>query len=227
MNYEQAEKNAKLLADGLEEIAGVVGKELGLDSESQKLTNRAAQVREDRFRVLVVGEFKRGKSTLLNALLGDDILPRKVAECTAVVTLIQYGDRPQVQVAFTDGSVGPILSVEEFKKKYELTIEDSEDRNAAMDRFSKVDHAVLSYPVELCRHRIELVDSPGLGAHATRTQRTQKFLPQADAVVFVLYAPQFLKEDESHFLETVLLPMGLRNVFFVINGWNLIDESVV
>jgi len=227
MSYEQAEKQAKLLADGLDEMSHVVGVQLGLATEGQKLASRAQQVREDRFRVLVVGEFKRGKSTLLNSLLGDDILPRKVAECTAVVTVIQYGDVPQVQVISTDGIRGPVLTVADFKKNYELTLEDSEDRSAAMDRFSRVDHAVLSYPVELCRHRIELVDSPGLGAHTTRTQRTQKFLPQADAIVFVLYAPQFLKEDESHFLETVLLPMGLRNVFFVINGWNLIDESVV
>jgi len=227
MSYQKAEQTANLLADGLEEISRVVGGELGLNPEAKKLASRAQQVRDDRFRVLVVGEFKRGKSTLLNALLGDDILPRKVAECTAVLTLIQYGDQPQVRVTFTDGTKDSVLTIADFKKNYELTLEDAEDRNAAMDRFSRVDHAALSYPVELCRHRIELVDSPGLGAHATRTQRTQRFLPQADAVVFVLYAPQFLKEDESHFLETVLLPMGLRNVFFVINGWNLIDESVI
>ncbi|HJT78936.1 MAG TPA: dynamin family protein [Gemmataceae bacterium] len=227
MNYRQAEERAAHLADGLEEIARVVGEQLGLADEARKLDNRARQVRDDRFRVLVVGEFKRGKSTLLNALLGDDILPRKVAECTAVVTVIQYGVTPQVRVSFDDGRPDDVLPVEEFRQRYELTIEDSEDRNAAMDRFSHVDHAVVSYPVELCRHRIELVDSPGLGAHRTRSQRTQKFLPQADAIVFVLYAPQFLKEDESHFLENVLLPLGLRNIFFVINGWNLIDEAVI
>jgi hypothetical protein len=176
---------------------------------------------------LVVGEFKRGKSTLLNALLGDDVLPRKVAECTAVVTLIRYGSRAEVQVRFEDGQVEGPITIDEFRRRYELRLEDSEDRNTAVDRFSRVDHAVLSYPLELCRHRVELVDSPGLGSHQTRSLRTQKFLPKADAVVFVLYAPQFLKEDESHFLEAVLLPMGLKNVFFVINGWNLIEDSVV
>lgn len=227
MNYEQLEERSLLLADGLDEIAGVVGGQLGLAAEAKKLSDRALQVREDRFRVLVIGEFKRGKSTLLNAMLGDDILPRKVTESTAVVTLIQYGDAPQVRVVFDNGQPDEVLGLPEFRQRYELTMEDSEDREAAMDRFSHVDHAVLSYPIDLCRHRIELVDSPGLGAHQTRTLRTQKFLPNADAIVFVLNAQQFLGEDESHFLESILLPLGLRNIFFIINGWNLIDESVI
>jgi GTPase SAR1 family protein len=227
MNYEQTEQRSTLLADGLDAVATILADRLGLADEADRLRARARQVREDRFRVLVVGEFKRGKSTLLNALLGDDVLPRKVAECTAVVTLIRYGDSPGVRVVFSDGRADEELSVADFRRKYELALEDTEDRETAMDRFSQVDHAILSYPVELCRHRVELVDSPGLGAHKVRAQRTQKFLPQADAVIFVLFAPQFLREDEKHFLEAILLPLGLRNVFFVINGWNLIEESVL
>jgi hypothetical protein len=227
MNYELAEQRALLMAETLDRVAAIAQEQLGLPEEARKLQARAQQVRDDRFRVLVVGEFKRGKSTLLNALLGDDILPRKVAECTAVVTLIQYGEQPGVRVIFDDGRPDENLSVTEFRARYELTLEDADDREAAADRFSHVDHAVVSYPVELCRHRIELVDSPGLGAHRIRSQRTQRFLSQSDAIVFVLYAPQFLKEDESHFLEAILLPLGLRNIFFVVNGWNLIDEAVI
>jgi hypothetical protein len=227
MNYEQLEERSLSLADGLDEIAGVIGGQLGLEGEAKKLSDRAQQVREDRFRVLVIGEFKRGKSTLLNAMLGDDILPRKVTEATAVVTLIQYGDVPEVRVFFDNGQPEEVLSLTNFRQRYELTMEDSEDREVAMDRFSHVEHAVLSFPIELCRHRIELVDSPGLGAHQTRTLRTQKFLPHADAIIFVLNAQQFLGEDESHFLESILLPLGLRNIFFIVNGWNLIDEAVI
>jgi hypothetical protein len=227
MNYQDAEQAAAVLAEALTEIAAVARDRLGLENEARKLDVRAEQIRANRFRVFVVGEFKRGKSTLLNAMLGDDVLPRKVTECTAVVTVINYGEAPQAQINFADGRDPQILSLAEFRQKYELTIEDHQDRNEALDSFTHIDHAIISYPVELCRHRVELVDSPGLGAHKARSERVQKFLPLADAVVFVLNAMQFLKGDESHFLESVLLPLGLRNIFFVINGWNLIDESVL
>jgi predicted GTPase len=88
MSYQQAQQEVQLLADGLEEIAGIMAEHLDLPDEAQKLVRRAQQVRDDCFRVVVVGEFKRGKSTLLNAMLGDLILPQKVTECTAVITLI-------------------------------------------------------------------------------------------------------------------------------------------
>jgi tRNA U34 5-carboxymethylaminomethyl modifying GTPase MnmE/TrmE len=86
---------------------------------------------------------------------------------------------------------------------------------------------VVRYPIELCRHRVDLVDSPGLGVHQTRTQRTQSFLNRADAIVMVLDATQLLKLEEVHFLDTVLLPRGLKNIFFVINKWNLVEEAMV
>ena len=225
MNYADAERLAATLAEGLDELAAVAD-ELRLADEAQKLRSRASQVRDDRFRVLVVGEFKRGKSTLLNAMLGDDVLPRKVAECTAVITILTYADAPGVRVHFADGTQAA-MPLPEFRRQYELSVDDSDDRQVAADRFSHVEYAEIGYPVELCRHRVDLVDSPGLGAHQTRTQRTQKYLANADAVVLVLNATQFLSEEERHFLDAVLLPRGLRNIFFVVNGWNLIDDSVL
>ncbi len=221
---EQADNTATLLAEGLDEVAEVLQDNLDLADTARKLRARAEKVRADRFKVLVVGEFSRGKSTLLNAMLGDDVMPRKAAECTAVVTIIRYGERPHVRVLFNDGRPPKEdLSVEEFQSQYELKVEDAGERQAALDRFSIVDHAELYYPVEVCRHHVELVDSPGLAAHKTRAERTQKFLHQADAVIFVLHAKMFLTENESHFLESILLPMGLRNIFFVINWYNLME----
>ena len=93
--------------------------------------------------------------------------------------------------------------------------------------FSNVDHALVGFPIELCRHRVELVDSPGLGEHQVRTRRTVGFLNRADAIVLVLDATMLWSREEVHFLEMVLLPLGLKNIFFVINKWNLIEEMVL
>ncbi|OWK34728.1 dynamin family protein [Fimbriiglobus ruber] len=225
--FEDARTRAARLADGLEDIASVIGDQLDMTDEARQLRDKARHIRDDRFRVVVVGEFKRGKSTLLNAMLGGDVLPRKVTECTAVITMIRYASAPTVRVEFDTDRPADDMSLEEFRKHYELSVDDAAAPAAAAERFLHVKHAVISYPIELCRQGVELVDSPGLGAHEARSKRTQKFLPQADAVVFVLNAKQFLSLEEVHFLEAVLLPLGLRNVFFVINGWNLIDESVI
>jgi Dynamin family len=228
MNFQQAEQTAIVLADGLENMARVVSDQLGLMEEADKLKLRAEQIRADRFRVVVVGEFKRGKSTLLNALLGADLLPQKMSPCTAVVTAIRYGDQPAVEVLFADGSPVEVLSPGEFRARYELQVEDAAAAQAEdFDRFSRVDYAVIHYPLELCRHRVELVDSPGLGEHQTRTLRTQSFLNRADAIVMVLAADHLVAQEEEQFLDNIVLPRGLRNIFFIVNKWNLIEQNVL
>jgi GTPase SAR1 family protein len=229
MSYEQAEKTAVALAEGLEEIAAIVGEQIGLADRAEQLRRRAEEVRADRFKVIVVGEFKRGKSTVLNAMLGSPILPQKVPPCTPIVTRIQYGERPEARVIFTDGRADEVLSVEEFCSHYQIRQADvaedigEDDR----DRFWPIDYAIIRYPIELCRHRVELIDSPGLGERRARTERTQKYLPYADAVIMVLDATQLCSLDEVYFLEAVLWPLGLRNIFFLVNKWNLVPEAVL
>jgi ribosome biogenesis GTPase A len=225
MSYEQAEETAVALAEGLEEIAAIVGEQLSLADRAEQLRRRAEEVRADRFKVIVVGEFKRGKSTVLNAMLGSRILPQKVPPCTPIVTCIQYGDLPEARVVFTDGRPDEVLSVEAFCSHYQIRVADATEDNDGddRDRFWPIDHAVIRYPIELCRHRVELIDSPGLGEHRVRTARTQKYLRHADAVIMVLDAIQLCSLEEVHFLEAVLLPLGLRNIFFLINKWDLVE----
>jgi tRNA U34 5-carboxymethylaminomethyl modifying GTPase MnmE/TrmE len=230
ITYAEAERVTKTLADELDQIASVVGEKVAVGETGEKLaqdiasklSNRARQLREDTFRILVVGEFKRGKSTFLNALLGQKVLPAKAAPCTAIVTVIRYGDQPGARVVFDDGRPDEVLSFDDFKQRYELTVDDATEQTIVTDRFAKIDHAVMSYPLELCHHRVELIDSPGLGEHATRTKRTVGYLAHADAIIMVLDATMLLSEDELHFLTSVLLPRGLRNIFFVVNKWNMV-----
>ena len=239
MSFEQTVHDSAVLADLMDQFAARTTY-LGLPKVevADPIHQRAAGIRNGRFRVVVVGGFSRGKSTLLNALLGSNILPQKVVPSTAIITVIDYAEQPRVRVrmgadpeangvAADPALVDDILTLEEFSRRYVLSEEDMSDGRIESDRFSRVDHAVLSYPVELCRNRVELVDSPGLQDDPARTKRTKRFLKQADVIVMVLDATMLLTTDEVHFLDTVLLPEGFRNIFFAINKWNLIEDSVL
>jgi hypothetical protein len=238
--FEDLRLNTLKTAEGFERLAVILDDEPGLEGAAAKLRNRAVKLREGRFTLLILGEFKRGKSTLLNAMLGRDLLPRKAAPCTAILTSLRYGPAPAVRVLFTDGRVEH-LTPEQFTDKYELKVEDvvgGEDGEAtyyqamAQDRFKDIDMAEVDYPLELCRHGVELVDSPGLAEHAARERRTLEYLKHADAVIMVLDAVNFLNQRELAFIHG-LNPggeqgEGLRsNLFFLINRWNTLAEGLL
>ena len=223
----QAEAEGRWLADGLDRIARCVAQDVGLEELGSDLGQRAAALRSRHFKIVVVGDFSRGKSTLLNAMLGHDLLPQKVTPSTAIITLIEHGETPQVRIQFEDGSADQILTIEAFKRDYVLDQKDQLDDSEARDRFSRVHHAVATYPIELCRHGVQLVDSPGLQDQEARTRRVLKFLKEADAVIMVLDATALLKENETHFLQHVLRPRGFQNIFFAVNKWNLVADSVL
>ena len=68
-----------------------------------RLENIAAKISDEKFNLVVVGQFKRGKSTLINALVGENILPTSVVPLTSIVTVLHYGTQEKITVTFADG----------------------------------------------------------------------------------------------------------------------------
>jgi len=184
----------------------------------------AERARSGRFHVLLLGCFSSGKSTLLNALMGQPVLPVKVNPCTAILTELVYADQPSVQVRFNDGQDPADLSLDGFLEQYQLsTAELSEAGVEASDRFGNVDRAVVSYPLPLLQDGVVLLDTPGLDDDPSRTARTLSTLPDADAVIVVLNATRFLTELERRTLRSELHPLGLTNLFFPTTMVDLLD----
>jgi GTPase SAR1 family protein len=77
--------------------------ELGSDHVSSEATELAARLSEGRFFVACVGQFKRGKSTLIGALIGDPVLPTGFVPVTAVPTVIRYGSSKRARIRSQDG----------------------------------------------------------------------------------------------------------------------------
>jgi len=208
-------------ADLLDQLAETV-ESFGIDPPGESATTdpagylrgTAQRVREGRFVVLLLGCFSSGKSTLLNALLGEPVLPVKVNPCTAILTELVYAEQPSVTVHHRGGT-SEELSMEAFLDFYQLRTMSEDDAGAEVsDRFGDIDRAVVGYPLPLLRNGVVLLDTPGLDDDPVRTARTLSSLPDADAVIVVLSANRFLTELERRTLRRELLPLGLTNLFF-------------
>ena len=210
-------------ADLLDELATAL-EPMGIaDDAAAYLRTTAGRARAGRFVVLLIGCFSSGKSTLLNALLGQPVLPVKVNPCTAILTEVVYAEEACVAVHYVDGRVDE-LTVPAFIEAFQLrTASEDHAGEERADRFGDVDRAVVGWPLPLLRNGVVLLDTPGLDDDPVRTARTLSSLPDADAVIFTLSANRFLSDLERRTLHTDLLPLGLRNLFFPVTMVDLLD----
>ncbi|NJO83008.1 MAG: hypothetical protein HC828_09425 [Blastochloris sp.] len=195
---------------------------LGLIHESRSLHAQAVSLAEGTFTIVVAGTFKNGKSTLLNAMLGDKQLPAGATPTTGVITMIVYGESDLVQVFEYDKHAPREISREAFFEEYRLKTEDADELKEF--RFQNVRYVRMETKHPFCAKGVRLVDSPGLGEHTSRSELTTKFLKESQAVILVLDATKLLSKDERIFITEQLGNGRLDNVFFIVNRINLIDE---
>ncbi|MDZ7377696.1 MAG: dynamin family protein, partial [candidate division KSB1 bacterium] len=164
-------------------------------------------LQSERFRLVVLGQFKRGKSTFINALLGDRILPADVIPVTAVITEIHHGAEATAQVFFHEGEPRQVA----IPELDQYVSEASNPKN-----LKKVDKVVVHYPAAMLEKGLIIVDTPGVGSiHEHNTRLTQEYLLQADAAVFIFSADPPLTELEKDFLK-MLIPV-VPHIIFVLN----------
>ena len=145
------------MPDGTSTLASALGElaALGTERDRERLAAMRDRLEAARLRVLVAGEAKRGKSTLINALLGRSVLPSGVTPLTAVTTTVRYGDDQHAEARFLDG----------HDEKYALTaLADlvTERGNPGNRRGIAGVTVYLAAPV--LAGGVELVDTPGTGS---------------------------------------------------------------
>jgi GTPase SAR1 family protein len=217
------------MAQAEEEGAEASGR-LELQPEIVDLETVTANLRKGVFRLLVLGDMKRGKSTFLNALLGERLLPSDVNPCTALLTVLRYGTEKKVTVFFNNGASPEILSFEDFRIKYTIPPDQAKAlEEEGRQAFPDVDHAVVEYPLMLLERGVELIDSPGLNDTEARNAMVLGFIRECHAILFVLSATQPFTLGEMRYLENYIRGRGLA-VFFLLNMWDeirrrLLDEN--
>lgn len=203
------------VTSALQELGEIAGA-LGAKSLRERLErNLVKKLDEDRFHLVVVGEFNHGKSTFVNALLGETALPVGVTPTTAAIHHLKYADAPEATVVYQSG------------KRESIAFGDA--RKFAVGGGSsveEVDYLEVGYPAALLKERILLVDTPGVNdLSLQRADITYSYIPRADAVLFLLDAGQILKESERQFLNEKLLKASRDKIVFVITKWDILSED--
>ncbi len=193
------------------------------DAAVGKLAALARRLSERRFHLAVLGQFKRGKSTLLNALLGEDVLPSSVLPLTAVPTFIRGGARRGARVEFQDSAdvetvaAGSQEDLRAFLARY--VTEEANPGNRL-----KVSTVEVTHPAPLLAQGVVLIDTPGIGStHRHNTEATLNFLPQCDAALFVVSPDPPVTEVEIEFLKRVR--SRVDRLFFVLNKADYLEGA--
>jgi GTPase SAR1 family protein len=210
-----------------EEAGETASGKLGFERDIQSLTMASQQLEQGVFRLLVLGDMKRGKSTFINALLGEKVLPSDVNPCTALLTVLKYGPEKRVTVHFTDDRTPEVMDVATFQETYTIPADEAkrlEDKQETA--FPGISHAVVEYPLPLLETGIEIIDTPGLNDTETRDRTVLEYLYTCHAVLFVMSAAQPCTLDERRYLQNYLKDRGL-SLFFLINGWDRIQSGLL
>lgn len=211
---------AELLAQASVLVDDCVGDESPF---SHRLTTLHERLQESRLQVAILGQFKRGKSTFINALLGAPVLPVAVVPLTAVPTFISRGPEPQVRVRFegrpTEQFANPDPG-EIQKYLFRYVAEEANPQNRL--GVTRVD---LFYPAPILANEVVLIDTPGVGStFRHNTDAALGVLPQCDAVVFVTSADPPITEVELDYLRH-LKSLMLRTIFILNKADYLSSEE--
>jgi len=180
---------------------------------------RGARVRERlgrEFSLVVIGHFKRGKSTLVNALLGTEVATTDITPETVTINEIRRGESPSVEACLGDG--GKVSLGSELPR-----------REALEEALADLPEAVRCLEVRVPSPWLEgvcLVDTPGTGDLFQQFDRqVHDYLSQADAVLYLLSPLSPVSESERNFLQLAVIPQDFAKVTFVVNMLDKIERE--
>ncbi len=206
-----------LLCNVLYNLASVL--ESFPNKEIQKeIDQTLLQIQNKCLNVAIIGEFRRGKSSLINALLGMPILPVDIEPTTASINRVTYGLKPKAVVHFKDGTSieVPIGDLSSYVTK--LTPDSA--RIAATVR-----EAEIQYPTELCSNHIDIIDTPGLNDTESMTCVTESLLDYIQMAVVAVKSTMPYSETECSWVVRLLALPKLSNIVFVLTCMDLIKKT--
>jgi small GTP-binding protein len=179
-------------------------------------TTRIPKLENERFHLVVLGEFNHGKSTFVNALLGSEVLPVGITPTTAAINHVIHAESPRARAVL---QTGESLDLTPSELKDWVTVSGTHSSQG-------VSYVEVGYPADILRENITLVDTPGVNdLNEQRAEITYGYVPRADAVIFLLDAGQALKDSEREFLSSHVLEGSRDRLIFVLGKMDLLSEA--
>lgn len=222
-NLLDLQKTKQGMLNGLRRLREIVEQMRFPATEIELIDEMLERIENHRFTIAVVGEFKRGKSTFVNALLGEEVLPADVLPTTATLNRVTYDDvRPRVELVYR--AEGGAAERREEIGLLELPQYVTKLSREASQRAAQIREAVVYYDNRFLRKNVDIIDTPGLNDDDTMTSVTMAVLPLVDAVILMTIPVNPFGGYEGEFLNKLMLS-DMGRVLFVVNQIDSIDEQ--
>jgi GTPase Era involved in 16S rRNA processing len=205
------------LIENCTSIAGHLKQAMPQSNHIQTVEHLIQDLQEDKQVITVLGEFKRGKSTLLNALIGEEILAADITPATATVNVIQPSAKRSLTIEYQDGTAEEkelnLLQLQALTYEGELDHE-------------QVHRVNITLPIVNLDEKIILIDTPGVGdLNDHQADVTYSYIPRSDLILFVIDATKPLRKTELQYLQDTVIPLRKGELVFVLNFIDRIDED--
>ncbi len=216
-NYINYQSMITSVATGLKQVSGVCN-HVSMNAHVESLNQLQKKLSNHTFSVGIMGEFRRGKSTVINALLGQAIVPSDIVPCTATLNYIKWGTTKRGVVIFRDGSKKEV-SIDELSNYItKITVEAEKMAETVKD-------AVVYYPCPFCQNGVQIIDTPGLNDNEMMTAISENVIPTVDAIIMVLVPDSPFSMTEADFVRNKVMTSDLGRIIFVVNKIDIIDED--
>lgn len=184
-----------------------------------EIRNALSQLSSRLYRVAVIGEFKRGKSSLINAIIGAEVLPTDILPMTATITRVTYGNKRKILIQYKDG------------RSEEQTVEQLLDYATKFDEekakiASTIQEIVVYYPSVFCQNHIDILDTPGLNDNDQMTEVTLSVLGEVDAAIVVISAMHPMSLTEKKLILDLIERREIRHLIFVVTHIDAVRREV-
>ena len=216
-NYINYQSMVTSVATGLKQVSNICT-HLSMNAHTESLNQLQEKLTEHIFSVGIMGEFRRGKSTVINALLGQAIVPSDIVPTSATLNYVKWGTEKKGIINFKDGTKKEV-AIDELSN-YITKITDESEKMA-----ETVEDAVIYYPCPFCQNGVQIIDTPGLNDDERMTAISENVIPTLDAIIMVLVPDSPFSQTEAEFVRNKVMTSDLGRIIFVVNKIDVVDED--
>ena len=222
----EIERQIKSVRDLLQDVYSKIshlGANTLLPSPDVAVKAAGSLINQEQYDVVVCGEVKKGKSSFINALMGEEVLPTNTQVATSQVCRIINADVEEYNLVFTDGTRQRISKKE--LSRYGSQV-DADMYGEPVFRNHQLDYIEVKHPLPNLPKSVAMVDTPGIGAvYAAHEQITRNYLKKAAAVIFIIDPKNPIVKAERDFIESAL--KTTKQIMFVMTKMDNYDENVI